>query len=180
MRRKLYILTLILLLVIPLFSIYLIFNLSPQNTNFPSELKMLFMLSGFFLVLLNQAIDYSKDNKTIIRFLFTVLSFLPLLTFSFFSISELIIETPLLVWITLSISVYGILINHTGFLSKNKTRAIERIAMLVLLISFILSFFALNSPTNITFTLWLWSIYGSLAVSIAVLFNKKSASEVML
>lgn len=178
MRRKLYILTLLLLLVLPLFSIYLIFNLKPQNTNFPSELKMLFMLSGFFLVLLNQAIDYRKDNKTIIRFIFTVLSFLPLLTFSFFSISDLIIETPPLVWITLSVSVYSILINHTGFLSQNKTRAIERIAMLVLITSLFLSFYALNSTTNMAFTLWLWSIYGSLAVSIAVLFNKKSTSKV--
>ena len=178
MRKKLYILTLALLLVIPLVAFYLISDLSPQKTDFPSTIKILFLLCGLFLVLLNQAIDYLKDNRPVVRFLFTFFSFLPLISFSFFSTSSLIIETPLFVWIGLTVGVYGILINHTGVFSQNNTRTIEKIATVVLTISLFLSFYALNTTTTTAFTLWLWSIYGSLVVSIAVLFNKKSASEI--
>jgi len=176
MRKKLYLLTLVLLLAIPLMAVYLISDLSPQKTDFPSSLKILFLLCGLFLVLLNQAIDYLKDNKTIIRFTFTLFSFLPLITFSLFSSSELIIETPLLIWICLTVSIYSILINHTGVFSQNNTRTIEKIATLVLTISLFLSIYALSSNTDYAFTLWLWSIYLSLIVSIAVLFNKRPAS----
>lgn len=175
MRRKLYIASLFLLLALPAWIIILFNQLTPESPDFPSNVKLSFVLISIFLIVLNQTIDYQKDNSFKIRFIYTLMSFLPFVAISFTPIDQLIIATSNLVWITLLLSIYSIFANHTGVLSVNPSRGIEKFSLMLIILSFMLSIASILTGKPILFSSWLISIVAVLILSVAILFKKKSA-----
>lgn len=173
MRKKLYITSLFLLLVLPVWIIVLFNGLKPEFPEFPYSVKLSFILVSVFLIVLNQTIDYHKDNSFKTRFVYTSMSFLPLIAVSFTPIDQLIIETSNLVWIALLLSIYSIFANHTGVLSVNPSRGIEKISFSITAVSFALAIGAIISGNTLFFSSWLISIFAVLVLSIAILFKKK-------
>ena len=176
MKRKIYIFTLILLVVLPAYFIFKLNALNPVLGNFPATLKLLFILVGVYIILLNQAVDYQKDNSNVIRFIFTAISFLPLIAFSYYPLPEIIIQTPDIIWISILISIYSILTNHTGFFSVNPTRILEKITCWIILVSFILSILAIYRHSPLYFSIWLISVILTVLSALSIVFQKKSAN----
>ena len=175
MRRKVYIASLFLLLALPVWIVVLFNKLTPESSDFPSIVKFTFILASVFLLVLNQTIDYHKDNSPKIRFLYTLISFLPLVAISFTPIEQLIIDTSNIVWFIILLAIYSIFSNHTGVLAKNRSRGVENVSFILILISFVLSIVSVLSGNTLFFSSWLVSIFVVLIFSVTILFKKKRA-----
>lgn len=174
MRKKIYYLSLALILLLPILAIGMALRLDPSQLNFPGDIRWLLIIAAVFIVVLNQLIDYHKDNKNRIRFLFTFFSLLPVIPVSLFPIRFIILEASDYLIFSFMISLGTLLINHSGVLAKSPSHLFGKLTFIFTLVAIVLSVLFAFYPNNSLFNGILLLIGLSFLSSLRMIIDKKS------
>jgi hypothetical protein len=165
------------LLIWPAVVIVLLTQLDPSEIHFPFLLKIAFLCIALFSFSLNYVVDYHRDNKRWIQLIIRFNGLIPFLVLLPFYPEELVLETPLVVWLGFLVASYLTILNHFGVFSKSEKRIWERIGIAVSLLSLGLGIGSILQGNNLLFSAWMWTILACFLLAVALLFSKANPSN---